>query len=212
MICAAMERCAGIDGGKKWLSVCVMTGPLNGEAQVQQRRFGVNVADLESRRDWLAQEGVTHVVMESTGSYWKPIFSVLEDSVKVYLANPQEVNLHRIVGEPGRLLALGQFVEDQHIRDPSAGAGTVEIGGPRYQSGKISRLDFIQQSSRNLSTDLTLPATGAEGCFFRHRAVHFSVHIYVVEKSQFGIGTLSGLDCVAHDPRPVFPPNLQVVL
>ena len=42
-------------------------------------------------RDWLKQQGVTHAVMESTGSYWKPVFNVLEDAVKVYLANPQEV-------------------------------------------------------------------------------------------------------------------------
>src|SRR6202049_4077989 len=91
MICAAVERCAGIDVGKKWLAVCVMTGPLNGDAQVQQRRYGVNVANLEGLRDWLVKEGVTHVVMESTGSYWKPVFNVLEDAVKVYLANPQEV-------------------------------------------------------------------------------------------------------------------------
>jgi transposase len=46
---------------------------------------------LESLRDWLKTEAITHVVMESTGSYWKPIFNVLEGSVKVYLANPHEV-------------------------------------------------------------------------------------------------------------------------
>lgn len=95
MICAAVERCAGIDVGKKWLSVCVMTGPLNGEARVEQQRFGVNVADLERLRDWLKKEAVTHVVMESTGSYWKPIFNVLEESVKVYLANPHEVKARK---------------------------------------------------------------------------------------------------------------------
>jgi transposase len=42
-------------------------------------------------RDWLKQEAVTHVGMESTGSYWKPVFNVLEDAVQVYLANPKEV-------------------------------------------------------------------------------------------------------------------------
>jgi transposase len=95
MISAAEERCAGIDVGKKWLSVCIMTGPLEGEPQVQRRRFGVNVADLEQLRDWFMGERVTHVVMESTGSYWKPVFNVLEESVKVYLANPQEVKVRK---------------------------------------------------------------------------------------------------------------------
>jgi transposase len=95
MICAAVERCAGIDVGKKWLSVCIMIGPLTGEARIERQRFGVNVSDLQRLRDWLVKEGVTHVVMESTGSYWKPIFNVLEDSVKVYLANPQEVKVRK---------------------------------------------------------------------------------------------------------------------
>jgi len=91
MICAAVERCAGIDVGKQWLSVCIMIGPLNGEPRVEKRRYGVNVGDLKKLRDWLVGEGITDVVMESTGSYWKPVFNILEESVKVWLANPQEV-------------------------------------------------------------------------------------------------------------------------
>jgi transposase len=91
MICAAVERCAGIDVGKTFLAVCVMTGPLDGEARAQKRRFGTVVAELESLRDWLKQQGVTHVVMESTASYWKPVFNILESDFQVYLANPEEV-------------------------------------------------------------------------------------------------------------------------
>ena len=91
MICAAVERCAGIDVGKTFLSVCVMTGPLDGEAKCQKRRFGTVVSELEQLREWLKQEAVTHAVMESTGSYWKPVFNILETGCKVYLANPQEV-------------------------------------------------------------------------------------------------------------------------
>jgi transposase len=91
MISASIERCAGIDVGKKFLAVCLMVGPLEGEPRVEIRKFGTIRAELEGLRDWLKQQGVTHVVMESTGSYWKPVFNVLEDAVKVYLANPQEV-------------------------------------------------------------------------------------------------------------------------
>jgi len=91
MISAAIERCAGIDVGKKFLAVCIMTGPWEGEQRVERRRFGTITAELESLRDWLKAEGVTHAVMESTGSYWKPVFNVLEGSLKVCLANPQEV-------------------------------------------------------------------------------------------------------------------------
>ncbi len=91
MICAAIERCAGIDVGKKVLAVCILTGPLDQEPRVERRRFGTITAELESLRDWLKAEGVTHAVMESTGSYWKPVFNVLEGSLKVCLANPLEV-------------------------------------------------------------------------------------------------------------------------
>jgi transposase len=91
MINAALERCAGIDVGKKFLAVCIMTGPLDQEPRVERRRFGTITAELESLRDWLQAEHVTHAAMESTGSYWKPVFNVLEGSLKVCLAKPQEV-------------------------------------------------------------------------------------------------------------------------
>jgi transposase len=76
MICAAIERCAGIDVGKKFLAVCIMTGPLDGEPRVERRRFGTITGELESLRDWLKTEGITDAVMESTGSYWKPVFNL----------------------------------------------------------------------------------------------------------------------------------------
>lgn len=87
MIEAVIERCAGIDIGKKFLVVCVMTGPLEAEPKIEIRKFGTIVAELKLLRDWLVQQGCSHVVMESTGSYWEPVFNVLEDSVEVVLAN-----------------------------------------------------------------------------------------------------------------------------
>src|SRR5215472_14085242 len=91
MISASIERCAGIDIHKKFLAVCVMVGALGDEARVEKRRYGTTVKELSDLRQWLVSQGVTHVVMESTGSYWKPVFNVLENAVKVYLANPKEV-------------------------------------------------------------------------------------------------------------------------
>jgi transposase len=95
MIPAIIERCAGIDVGKKFLAVCVTTGPANEEAQAEVRKFGTVRHELESLRKWLQSEGCTHVVMESTGVYWKPVLNILEDdrqyNLKVILANPQQV-------------------------------------------------------------------------------------------------------------------------
>ena len=95
MICAAVERCAGIDVGKRFLAVCVMCGALSEEPHVERRRFGTVYEELQKLRAWLLEQGVTHVVMESTGSYWKPIFNVLEGSVQVLLANPHEVKTRK---------------------------------------------------------------------------------------------------------------------
>jgi transposase len=80
MIAAVIERCAGIDVGKKLIAVCVMTGPANGEARSRIR------SDPQ-----LTAEGCTDVIMESSCAYWKPVFNILEGHVKVALANPHEV-------------------------------------------------------------------------------------------------------------------------
>jgi transposase len=95
MIEAVIERCAGIDVGKKFLVVCVMTGPLEAEPKIEIRKFGTIVAELELLRDWLIREGCSHAVMESTGSYWKPVFNILEESVEVVLANAYDVQNRR---------------------------------------------------------------------------------------------------------------------
>ena len=95
MIEAVIERCAGIDVGKKFLVVCVMTGPLDVEPKTEIRKFGTIVAELELLRDWLIGERCSHAVMESTGSYWKPVFNILEDSVEVVLANAYDVQNRR---------------------------------------------------------------------------------------------------------------------
>jgi transposase len=95
MIEAVIERCAGIDVGKKFIAVCVMTGPANGEARSEVRLFGTTVAELQQARSWMVGEGCTHAIMESTGSYWKPVFNILEGHLKVALANPQEVKARK---------------------------------------------------------------------------------------------------------------------
>jgi transposase len=91
MIAAVVERCAGIDVGKKFLKVCVMVGPLSEEPRYEIRRINCKQSDFEKLREWLKGEGVTHAVMESTGPYWVPVFNVLEGEIQVVLANPVEV-------------------------------------------------------------------------------------------------------------------------
>src|SRR5215469_17336639 len=86
-----VERGAGIDIGKRFLLCCVLTGGAHEEPRSQTRRFDTTVPSLEVLRSWLSEQNVTHVVMESTGSYWIPIFNILEGHFAVVLANPEEV-------------------------------------------------------------------------------------------------------------------------
>jgi transposase len=85
------ERCAGIDVGKRFLLCCALTGAAHEEPCLRTLRFDTTVAALIRLREWLVAEKITHVVMESTGSYWIPIFNILEDHFTVVLANPEEV-------------------------------------------------------------------------------------------------------------------------
>lgn len=95
MIPAVIERCAGIDVGKKFVLACVMTGPANEEPRTETRKVFTVRGELEKLRAWLKSEGCTHAVMESTGCYWKPVLNVLEDdpeyALRIVLANPQQV-------------------------------------------------------------------------------------------------------------------------
>jgi transposase len=95
MINAVLERCAGIDIGKKFLMACVITGPADSQPRAEVRRFGTTVSELEELRAWLQSEGCTHAALESTGSYWKPVFNVLEETVVVILANAHEVKARK---------------------------------------------------------------------------------------------------------------------
>lgn len=91
MIAAVVERCAGIDVGKRFMKACVMTGALSEEPKFEIRRIECTETGFEELRQWLKAEGVTRSVMESTGPYWVPIFNKLENEVEVILANPVEV-------------------------------------------------------------------------------------------------------------------------
>lgn len=91
MIEVVLERCAGIDVGKRYVVVCLMTGAASESPRIEKRQYDATVNELERLREWLEQEHCTHVVVESTGSYWKPVFNVLEKSLTVVLANPVHV-------------------------------------------------------------------------------------------------------------------------
>jgi len=86
-----IERCCGIDVHKKTISACLLTGKADEKPKQTIRSFSTMTGDLLACRDWLIEEGCTHVAMESTGVYWKPVFNILEDHLEVILANARNI-------------------------------------------------------------------------------------------------------------------------
>jgi transposase len=91
-----IARCAGLDVHQATVVATVrVPDELSGRQSVTET-FGTMTADLLALRAWLQAYGVTHVALESTGVYWKPVYYVLEDAFTLLLINMQE--LKRVPG------------------------------------------------------------------------------------------------------------------
>ena len=90
-----LERCAGIDIGKNEVVACVRTPGPGGKGRTKRTRTFLSfTGDVEAMADWFAAEGVTDVVMEATGSYWKPVWYVLEErAFELKLVNAAHVKI-----------------------------------------------------------------------------------------------------------------------
>jgi transposase len=86
-----IERCCGLDVHRDTVASCVRVPGPKGKRQQEVRTFGTTTAELLALRDWLEAHGVTHVAMESTGVYWKPVFYVLEEAFTCLLVNAAHI-------------------------------------------------------------------------------------------------------------------------
>jgi transposase len=84
-------KSAGLDVHKKTVVACVMLTLLSGEVSKQVRTFAMTTESLLALADWLTSQNVTHVAMESTGIYWRPVFNILEGAFSVVLVNAQHM-------------------------------------------------------------------------------------------------------------------------
>ncbi len=117
------ERCCGLDVHKKMVVACIMT-----PEKKETRSFSTMTRGLLELKGWLSECGVTHIAMESTGVFWKPIYNVLEDDFRVMVINAQHIK-----AVPGRKtdvkdaewiadllrhgLVRGSFVPDRQQRE-----------------------------------------------------------------------------------------------
>src|SRR2546421_3808586 len=85
------QRCAGLDVHKKTIVACVLITLLNGKVHKEVRTFATTTAGLLALADWLASQQVSHVSIESTGVYWRPVFNILEATCTVILVNAQHI-------------------------------------------------------------------------------------------------------------------------
>jgi transposase len=85
------ERCGALDVHKRQVTVCVHVPDQRGARSELRAEFGTMTGDLLGLRDWLKGLGVTHVAMEATGVYWKPVYYLLEDDFELLLVNAQHV-------------------------------------------------------------------------------------------------------------------------
>lgn len=90
---AIVECGAGLDIHQATIVATVRRPDGHGGRTVETQTFGTMTVDLLTLRDWLQACGVTHVAMESTGVYWKPIYYLLEDGFTVTLVNMQHLKI-----------------------------------------------------------------------------------------------------------------------
>lgn len=90
-------RCCGLDVHQKTVAACLRVPGPDGRRTCKIRTFGTTTPELLTLADWLLEAGCTHVAMESTGVYWKPVFNILEGVCEVLL-----VNAYHIKAVPGR--------------------------------------------------------------------------------------------------------------
>jgi len=91
------SRCASLDVHKNSVVACILITGADAQVQKETETFGTFTPDLLALSDWLSAHRVTHVAMESTGVYWKPIYNVLEGLFQLLV-----VNAHHVKAVPGR--------------------------------------------------------------------------------------------------------------
>ena len=182
------ERCCGLDVHKKLVVACVLIGAPGQPVHKEIRTFETMTGDLLELSDWLLSQGVTHVALESTGVYWKPIWNLLEDTFTLLLVNAQHIK-----AVPGRKtdvqhaewlaellrhgLVRGSFVPDRPqrelrelvryrtalVRERATVVNRIQktLEGANIKLASVAT-DILGKSGRQMLEALTLGATDAE--------------------------------------------------
>src|SRR3954470_9881343 len=88
---AIIERCCRLDVHQETVVACLLIGAAGARVRKEVRTFRTVRRELEALRDWLKAAGVTHVGMESTGVYWRPVYAVLEGHFELIVGNARHI-------------------------------------------------------------------------------------------------------------------------
>ena len=166
------ERCCGLDVHKRKIVACLLT-LVGGKLQKDIRTFSTTTNALLALLDWLTGAGCTHVAMESTGVYWKPVYNILEGHLELLVVNAQHLK-----AVPGRktdvkdaewiaeLLQHGllkaSFVPPKFVRELRDLTRTrTSIVGDRAQA--VNRLQKILEDANIKLASVATDITGRSG-------------------------------------------------
>src|SRR5262245_31687525 len=85
------QVCCGLDVHKRTVAACLRHYGPTATRLEEIRTFGTTTRELLRLADWLAAAGCTHVAMESTGGYWRPVYQILEGHFELLLVNAQHI-------------------------------------------------------------------------------------------------------------------------
>ena len=105
------ERCCGLDVHKKTVVACVLITSADGQVHKQVRTAATTTAGLLALADWLAALQISHVALESTGIYWRPVFNLLEEGHTIILVNARHMR-----AVPGRKTDIKERLARQALR------------------------------------------------------------------------------------------------
>ncbi len=139
-------RCAGLDVHKDTVVACARIMEA-GKIEQHVETFGTMTSDLERLRDWLASHGCTHVAMESTGVFWKPVWHVLEGHFELVLANAAHVK-----NVPGRKTDVNDamWISDLLAHGLVRGSFVPELGIQELRDLTRTRKQLVRERAQHV--------------------------------------------------------------
>ncbi len=141
-------QCCGLDVHKKTVTACLITSIEGLEPVKEIRTFRTMTADLLALADWLQEAGCTHVAMESTGVYWRPVYNLLEGQCELLVVNAQHIK-----AVPGRKTDVKDAAWIAELLRHGLLRGSFIPSNPQRQLRELTRYrsTLVQDRARTLN-------------------------------------------------------------